>query len=294
MLTDPDEMERLRQMRAQDAARSEKVAVEGGPKTTAQRCAVAFKNKILDFGKTLLKRVDNSRRKWKGANLRAPPRQSLSDGLFSFTGAFLVMLVILKISAEVDDRSSTDSWNFDGGWYSGSLCILFALTPAPVGQPRQIYAAHAWNMLVGIAFQRIPTGGFRHFGEWGDGGNGLPLIWKQALAVGVGVGGQAYFGILHPPATGLSMAFATHSKWSWGTMLSVLFADTVLVVMSMLIINLSEKKQYPLWWLGFWWDDGGTTMECIQSRAKMLATSVNCYLADEIAPKKNKKGDEAV
>jgi hypothetical protein len=71
-------------------------------------------------------------------------------------------------------------------------------------------------MLVGMAINYIPTGDLIDFAEWRlvSSEYGMPLIWKQALAVSIGVSGQAYLGILHPPATGLSFSFATHHKWS--------------------------------------------------------------------------------
>ena len=88
------------------------------------------------------------------------------------------------------------------------LCLI-SRTPAPVGQPHQIIAAHVWNMLVGMAINLIPTGNVIDFVEWKlvSSEYGMPLIWN--------VSGQAYLGILHPPATGLSFSFATHDKWSW-------------------------------------------------------------------------------
>lgn len=129
------------------------------------------------------------------------------------------MLMILKISTSI---SQDTFFAFDGGWYSSTLCIVFALTPAPVGQPRQIISAHFWNMIVGIIFQNIPTSDFNDFmSDRGvSNGRGIPLIWKQALSVAVGVSGQAYLGILHPPATGLALAFAT-KKWSWVRLMSI-------------------------------------------------------------------------
>jgi hypothetical protein len=72
-------------------------------------------------------------------------------------------------------------------------------------------------MLVGMAINLIPTGNVIDFVEWKliSSDYGMPLIWKEALVVSIGVSGQAYLGILHPPATGLSFSFATHDKWSW-------------------------------------------------------------------------------
>ncbi len=117
-------------------------------------------------------------------------------------------------------------------------------------------------MLVGMACRQIPTGGFGDFMEWnGDSDKyGMPLIWVQALAVALGISGQAYIGILHPPASGLSLTFASNPKWTWSTMASVMLADCIVVVMGMVIANLSEKKQYPLFWLGLGWQGSGGTI----------------------------------
>eukprot|EP00804_Cyclotella_cryptica_P003377 CCRYP_012860-RA/>CCRYP_012860-RA protein AED:0.13 eAED:0.13 QI:202/1/1/1/0/0/2/151/525 len=192
---------------------------------------------LCRFFITAGRRVRNSPQKWSGVHLHGPPRHSFSDSITVFVWVFLTMLMIIKISSAL---SRDPVFAFDGGWYSSTLCILFALTPAPVGQPRQIVAAHLWNMLVGLTFQQIPTGGFGDFMEWSnatsDARNGIPLMWKQAMAVGLGVSGQAYMGILHPPATGLSLAFATYEKWSW--------VSYALLVGKMLRIELTHKYYF--------------------------------------------------
>lgn len=159
-------------------------------------------------------RVKSSPKKWSGVHLHGPPRHTLTASIEAFIWVFVTMLMILKMSTSI---SSSQTFAFDGSWYSSTLCILFALTPAPVGQPRQIISAHLWNMIIGMLIKLIPTGGAIDLMEWRlvSSGYGMPLIWKQALAVSVGVSGQAYLGILHPPATGLSFAFATNEKWSW-------------------------------------------------------------------------------
>ena len=182
-------------------------------------------------------------------------------------------------------------------WYSSTLCIVYALTPAPVGQPRQIFAAHLWNMLVGIACQQIPTGGFGDFMEWSgaspDAESGMPLIWVQALAVALGVSGQAYIGIIHPPATGLSLTFASKPQWTWSTMASVMLADCIVVAISMMILNLSEKKQYPLYWLGFGWEGSGGTIGYVRGSARRARrTSIN--VTDSVRGRRKTKGEEAV
>lgn len=143
---------------------------------------------------------------------------------------------------------------------------------------------------MGMAVKQIPDGGFEHFSEWSSAGPdatyGLPLIWKQSLAVAIGVSGQAFIGILHPPATGLSFAFATHDKWSWGTMVSVFLADLIMVVFAMMYINVSEKKQFPLYWLGLGWSNSEGSIGEINRRAKMLRT--------RMTGASKKKGEDAV
>jgi hypothetical protein len=56
-------------------------------------------------------------------------------------------------------------------------------------------------------------------------------------------------------------------------MLSVLVADAVLIVVSVLMINLSEKGQYPMFWFGFGWDSGGT-MQRVNKVANGLKRSI--------------------
>merc|ERR1711957_516030 len=189
--------------------------------------------------------MNNSRRKWKGCHLHGPPCQPFSTSLFSFVGVFLAMLAVLKL--EKAFKMGESGFHFHASWYTSTLCIVFALTPAPVGQPRQIILAHLWNIIVGMACKQIPHGGFGDFMEWGRAGPdatfGMPLIWIQAPAVALGVSGQTKLGILHPPATSLSFAFAT--EFGWSTIAPIMLVDVVVIIISVLILNLSEKKQYP-------------------------------------------------
>ncbi|KAL7492197.1 hypothetical protein ACHAWT_001444 [Skeletonema menzelii] len=230
--------------------------------------ATRVKKKVVKIGKKVLKRINNSSKKWKGTNLEGPPRQSFGESAFIIFGVFFTMLTVQKLANAIE--YADPNFKFNGGWYASSLCIIFALTPAPVGQPRQIFAAHLWNMLVGLALRQIPTGPeTQDFMNWDSNSFGLPIIWKQALAVAFGVAGQAKLGILHPPATGLSYAFVNDDKYSWGSILTVWLADLIVVAMSVLILNLSEAKQYPLYWLGFEWGDMGKFgWSHVQSRKK--------------------------
>ena len=261
-------------VRSQSTITALKEARDAAQSPIADEDMVAkMKKKIIKFGKWTWKRINNSRKKWRGAKMHGPPRQSFMDCAGVTFGVFFTMLTVLKI-ANTLNNSADPEFKLDGGWYASSLCIIFALTPAPVGQPRQIFAAHLWNMLVGLAIRQIPTG------------TTDSLLWKQALAVSIGVSGQAKLGVLHPPATGLSYAFVSSNKYSWGTIASVYLADAVVVALSMLILNLSKKKQYPLYWLGFGWEDTGGSIGYVHGKVKSSAKKL-------LSPRSMKvKGDD--
>jgi len=201
----------------------------------------------------------NSMQKWRGAGLQAAPRQSLGESMIVFTGVFCVMLAIGRVE-NLFKRNFESQWTFDSGIYASSLCIVFALTSAPVGQPTQIVLAHVWNALVGFAFQQIPSDGVDDFIEYANladaerDGMVLPQAWKAALAVAFGISGQAFLGIMHPPATGLAFTFVENPEWGLSNLLMVLFGDLMMVSMSVVILNLFRTKQYPMYWFGYDWN----------------------------------------
>lgn len=209
------------------------------------------KKHVIKVGKKVLKRMNNSRKKWKGTDVEGPVGQSFSDSAFLVFGVFVTMLTVLKVQNAINDADADETFYLNGGgMYAGTLCLVFALTPACVGQPRQIFAAQLLNVLVGLALQQIPTGD-QDFMAWNSDSYGLPLIWKQSLAVAIGVAGQAKLGILHPPAAGLPYMIVSDTRYSLATISTLYLLDVIVVALSMLILNLSETKQYPLFWFGF-------------------------------------------
>ena len=135
---------------------------------------------------------------------------------------------------------------------------VFALSSAPVGQPRQIIAAHIINALVGLAFQQIPTtSGMFHFSDFAnmEPGEraGLPLFWKESFTVGVGVAAQAWLGVIHPPATGLAFSYAQSDRYQLSNLVVVILVDFILIALATGLLNLQKNKQYPLFWLGMTW-----------------------------------------
>lgn len=120
---------------------------------------------LQNYTKYITRLLQNSVRKYRGAGLHGPPRQSLAEAVAVFTGVFVVMLSLVSAQGRLQEYSEAwssngdkEAWSFDASWYTSSLCIIFALSAAPVGQPRQIVLAHIWCICVGVVFQQIPTG----------------------------------------------------------------------------------------------------------------------------------------
>ena len=142
---------------------------------------------VLAFATRLTRQLKNSVLKWRGARLKAPPRQDLGETLIAWVGIFCTMLALTNFASNFPDKLFTE------GWYPSTLAIVFSLTAAPVGQPAHIVCSHMWNVLVGLAFRRT----------------GLPVNVNHSMSTAFGVTGMAYLGIMHPPASSLAYIFAS-------------------------------------------------------------------------------------
>jgi CBS-domain-containing membrane protein len=125
----------------------------------------------------------------------------LEESLIAWVGVFSTMLALTCFDHPNDPRSV-----YDAAWFSGTLCIVFSLTAAPVGQPIQIVLSHLWNSLIGLAFRYAP----------------LPMLVKQSMSTAFGVSGMAILGIMHPPSTSLAYTFASKSDIDYISLVWVL------------------------------------------------------------------------
>jgi len=220
------------------------------------------------------RRIVNSIRKWEGARMKGPARMSAPDCAIIFIMVTLAMLTILRMNDAFEDANPDNiyKWHLNGGWYASTMCIVFALSSAPVGQPRQIIGAHIINALVGLAFQQIPStpamDNFSDFAKLPPGQRGMPLFWKESFAVGVGVSLQAWLGVMHPPATGLAFSFANTNRYQLSNLAVVMLADVMLIVLATVLLNLRKNKQYPIFWFGMNWNYPSGKMHQLTSKTR--------------------------
>ncbi|KAK1737536.1 HPP family transmembrane protein [Skeletonema marinoi] len=206
--------------------------------------------------------------------MKGPARMSAPDCAIIFIMVTLAMLTILRMNDAFEDAHPDNiyKWHLNGGWYASTMCIVFALSSAPVGQPRQIIGAHIINALVGLAFQQIPStpamDNFSDFAKLPPGQRGMPLFWKESFAVGVGVSLQAWLGVMHPPATGLAFSFANTDRYQLSNLVVVMLADVMLIVLATVLLNLQKNKQYPIFWFGMNWNYPSGKMHQLTSKTR--------------------------
>ncbi|KAL7500332.1 hypothetical protein ACHAWT_010498 [Skeletonema menzelii] len=244
-----------------DGAGTPEIEDSHGSMTGRARCRNGWPI-MSNIAQRVSRRIVNSIRKWEGARLKGPARMKASECVTIFLTSTVAMLAILRMNDAIENaQASPDNifkWDINGAWYASTLCIVFALSSAPVGQPRQIIGAHLINAFVGLAFQQIPTTfgmyNFEDFASIETGERkGMPLFWRVSLAVGVGISAQAWLGVMHPPATGLAFSFAYSNRYEASNVAVVLLADLIIIALATGLLNLQKNKQYPLFWLGLSW-----------------------------------------
>lgn len=169
----------------------------------------------------LIQHLRKSVLKWQGAGLRAPPRQDCQESFIAFIGIFITMLALDRVDVSLKDLLH----NFEPGWYAGTLCIVYSLTSAPVGQPSQIVLAHLWCSLVGLAFERIP----------------IPKFVKISLSTAFGVSGMASLGIMHPPATSFAYVFAQKKSYTIYSILMILLGGELCVLSASINVQIYHQ-----------------------------------------------------
>ena len=117
----------------------------------------------------------------------------------------------------------------------GALVTLqFGLTAAPPAQPRQAIYGELVALPISILCNSIPH-------------SILPSWIEIALAPAIGIGVKQYFGLTHPPAGAAAIVFSA-MDYSWVHMILFEVGVLISIVLSIIVNNLNEKRQYPTYW----------------------------------------------
>jgi HPP family len=123
------------------------------------------------------------------------------------------------------------------------MTLLYGLTAAPASQPRNVMYGQIVAMTVAALVSYAPT---------------VPVWLRQSVGAALAIAAMVKLGITHPPAGATALILATTASNSqrnpWGSMATSLFGHVVAIVMSTLINNTSNQRQYPIYW-GFSWEE---------------------------------------
>ena len=174
--------------------------------------------------------------KMRGSAHGSPPRVSLSEVLWSWTGAFLGIAAVAWLN----------QWFFAGtdltlviGSLGASAVLVFGAVRSPLAQPRNLVGGHVLSALVGVTCW-----------QWLG---GEPWL-AQAVAVATAIALMHLTRTLHPPggATALIAVIGSDQVHAMGylfVLLPATLGPLVLLGVALLFNNLPAARRYPEFWL---------------------------------------------
>eukprot|EP00979_Chaetoceros_neogracilis_P000798 scaffold171_cov284-Chaetoceros_neogracile.AAC.1 len=188
----------------------------------------ASDNKVLKKGHIIFNHVSTYIQKLRGGNLQPPTSMPLDEASLTFIGVFLTLVVLHAASDWIEKRTGAQ---FILGPFGALMTLQFGLTMAPVGQPRNILFGQIIATTIGLLFLNISE-------------DYLHRYLRISLATATAIATMLKLGVAHPPA-GASVLIIASGDYGWNVLPSMLLSNIIAILMSTLINNLSEQRQYP-------------------------------------------------
>jgi len=169
-------------------------------------------------------------RKCKGGNGHPPPAFGWRQSMWTFLGVFLSISMIR--TTDLATRALGPEYAVPLGPMVALLALQFGLTAAPAAQPRSIILGQLISCLVGITMAEATF---------------LTVWLREALAVAISTSIMTKISIVNPPAAANAFLFVG-PKFNSSNIIFVLIMSIMTICSSMLINNLSQKRQYPTYW----------------------------------------------
>jgi hypothetical protein len=179
------------------------------------------------------RRVDLVYKKSRGSNLKPPPGSSWTTASWTFVGSFATFAVLYALGQVFA------TWTGHAlllAPFGALLTLQYSLFSAPVSQPRNVLYGQAISLSTALFIQ-----------QWH-----LPLFLSIPLAGAAGIALMTKVGCTHPPAAAAIVALFSGGSFSILTVIVLLFGNLVAIVLAIVINNLSEQRQYPVYWQLGW------------------------------------------
>lgn len=167
---------------------------------------------------------------------QSPPRVSLTEIAWSWTGAFLGIGAVAYCNYSF--IAGTDFILLIGS-FGASAVLIYGAIKSPLAQPRNLIGGHVISAIIGVACFR-----YFSFNPW----------LASALAVSCSIAVMHYLRILHPPggATALIAVTGSDQIHSLGYLYAVMPVGAgalMMLAVALLVNNLSRGRKYPEYWI---------------------------------------------
>ncbi|EJK61098.1 hypothetical protein THAOC_18464 [Thalassiosira oceanica] len=167
--------------------------------------------------------------KSRGGNVQPPPPMPWVQSVWVFSGAFLTLLLLSALSAAFTDSTG---YSIVLGPFGALMTLQYGLTPAPASQPRNALYGQVISLSIALVVNLfMPAGWIR-----------VPFTTALAIAA------MCKMGITHPPAGAAAAIFASSNKFDGVYFSLMLLGNLMAISTSILINNLNDKKQYPMYY----------------------------------------------
>ncbi len=166
---------------------------------------------------------------------KSPPGVSLTEHLWSWTGAFLGIAACALLSSRFFEPRDMSLLI---GSFGASAVLVYGAIKSPLAQPRNLVGGHVISGLTGVACQHVFGG----------------TIWlAAAMAVSLAIVLMLASRTLHPPggATALIAVIGGPKVHALGYLYAFVPAGAgacLLLIVALLVNNLSANRKYPEYW----------------------------------------------
>ena len=171
--------------------------------------------------------------------IKPPPPANFFMSVWTFIGCFSVLLVLFSFQKVLIQLS-------DGNLvlilppFGALMALQFSLPAAPASQPRN----SLFGFVISISVVMVNKILLHHLA-------GLPLWFHASLGTSLAIFSLQKLGLVHPPAGAAAFVFALSRKDIVSDFLhagAFLLADVVAIGLAVFFNNLSDTRQYPMYW----------------------------------------------
>lgn len=198
---------------------------------TAKRGLKNWTNRLRSEAR---KRFTSLVEKCQGSNLKPPPPVPFLNAAWTFVGAFITLLALYGVSFLIGYETGE---TLVLAPFGALMALQFSLTAAPASQPRSV----VYGQLICIFMALLAKYYLIEHANW-------PLWTVVPLTTAGGIAMMTKLSVTHPPAAASVVALFSMPNFTVLTGAIILAGNMLAIIMAMLINNLSEKRQYPVYW----------------------------------------------